>query len=324
MIGISASLAFTVPQASYTVVADLVPVSGTASNPTVYSYKRFVRSSSTRAVVYIDSSSKSYIEFRNCIFDCDYGAYQNTKAALTFNDRNGGIHHIKFYDCLFKGYYDSSTGKAKHYMTFEFTGRPAYSTGSYSNGTYHDIEMYRCTLQPGGYETLSFDDAYNGSGYGIQNQNIVLEDCVIEGGGDRTDTTAYGHGFELNGNYGATIRGMRVQSCRNSMLNLNGPSSGNCGWSFSNCSFSFDDISPRQVVAPGYSGTPQTIHANRMSGATFTACTFNSGTGATHAIDNGDLGYTTACNNNTFSGCSFLGINRGVRVYNGTGNVGLP
>ena len=239
----------------FEVVPNATITSGAQGSPTVYTYKRFVRSGAT-PVVYLQSESsgsqKHDIDFVNCIFDCDYGTYQNTHSPFTINDRDGWTHRIRFFNCWFKGYFDGN-GYSLHQMSFECTGRANYSTSTYTRGTtYTGIEMYDCVFDAAGAEGCSFDDYYNGVYGQTQDQGIIVERCVVRGAGNKLNPS-YDQGFELNGNRGVTVRQLKVYRTRGTMLNFTGPGVGeDSNWLF-------------EGIVADYTATSATVRTTRST-----------------------------------------------------------
>lgn len=300
--GASSSLT-AVTSGSYTLVVNPTIVSGTASDPTVYSYKRFVRASSTSGIIQLSGTSRSYVIFDHCIFDPDYGGYQNTWNCVSINTYGSvNFQHIYFRDCLFKGIFDPATGYSRNRMGFECTAR---STST----NYQDIQLERCVFEPTGSEAISFDGAESAA-------NCIVRDVTIQGSGNHPTAYSWGQGFEINGPTDFTVERLTIYPGRGSGTNLGGPdvSQIDCDWTFTDL-VCRSDYHPLQKVTRDSTAHP--VYAHDMHGSTWTGTVTKAVTGGSsyHA-------YLSNCDNNDFTGVDWTGTNS-IYQTGCTGNTGL-
>ena len=294
----------------FTLVTNPTFTNGSSGSWTTYSYKRFVRGSTSQAIIDLTGANRSYILFDHCIIVAGYASYLNSWNCASINHTaTYKANHIYFQDCLFLGNYESGTGYSLNRMGFECTGRPA-PTGA--SDIYQDIGLIRCVFQPMGNEAISFDGPE-------MTTSSFVQDVVILGSGNNPSTSApfdFGQGFEINGPLGFTVTNLTVHPGRDSGLNLGGAdaTAADCGWTFTGLDLR-SDYDSLQVVQRISGAHP--IYAHDMKAASFSGVAARAASGGSSYMT-----YMTNCDNNNFTGMNW---GSGTRYLDGasTGNSGI-
>jgi hypothetical protein len=301
---------------SYQLVVNPSIVSGTQSSPSVYSYKRFVRASTTNAIVQLSGSSRSWVIFDHCIFDPGYAGYANTWNCVTINQYSttATFNNIYFQDCLFKSIYDPNTGQSTNRMGFECTTR---GSGGIN---YQNIRLIRCTFEPPGSEAISFDGQETPA-------NCLVQDVTILGSGNHvtdgeTDQWRWGQGFEINGPTHFTVTNLTIYPGRGSGTNLGGTDNSgiDCNWTFNNINVR-PDYHPLQVMTRDASSHP--VYAHHMHRSVWTGTSQRTSVGGS-----GNHVYFQNCDYNDFTGMDWVGSGTFTQTTDSsldpcTGNTGL-
>ena len=264
----------------------------------VYENCTFTGGGATTAVLTLNQACYNIV-FRNCTI----GA--SPYNGVSINSYNGNIHDVRFEGCHF-------LSAAR--MGFECTNRPDAVTAGYQH-----IDLIDCVFEPSGSEAVSYDgESLSG--------NCLIKNTLIKGAGNGPGNPLWNsawtwrQAFEINGPINMTMDHLTVNLSYGTTLNLNGPASGNCGWTFTGCNFdmsqSYLNCSPLVSYDSNGYGPPLLFPTN-MRGAVFANCTFNTGTNVRGRI--ADL--TAGNSGNDFSTCTFTG-NDHVKVRERSGVSG--
>jgi hypothetical protein len=266
----------------------------------VYENCTFTGGGPTTAVLTLNQSCYNIV-FRNCTIDA------SPYNGVSINSYNGNIHDNRFEGCHFL---------PAACMGFECTNRPSGASAGWKR-----IDLIDCVFEPSGSEAVSYDGD-GGSG------ESLIKNTVIKGSGNGPGNPLWNsawtwrQAFEINGPTNMTMDHLTVNLSYGTTLNLNGPASGDCGWTFRGCTFdmsrSYLNCSPLVSYDSNGYGPPLLFPVN-MRNAVFANCTFNTGTNVRGRI--ADL--TAGNSGNDFSTCTFTGNDHvKVRVRSGaTGNT---
>jgi len=283
------------PTPGRTYISYTVPA---GTHDVVYENITFTGGGATTAVLTLNQSCYNIV-FRNCTI----GA--SPYNGVSINSYNGNIHDVRFEGCHF-------LSAAR--MGFEVTNRPDAATAGY-----HNIDLIDCVFEPSGSEAVSYDgESLSG--------DCLIKNVVIKGAGNGPGNPLWNsawtwrQAFEINGPINMTMDHLTINLSYGTTLNLNGPASGDCGWTFTGCTFDMSQsyLTSSPLVSYDSNGYgPPILFATDMRNAVFANCTFNTGTNVRGRI--ADL--TASNSGNDFSTSTFTG-NDHVKVRERSGATG--